>query len=300
MAKYIIQKATALEGQAAAFRKAHTLEDLGYTHIGQRKYDGCHMVVAVEPRDTPRAQALSRTQERVRSCDHIIEAVLRAFGPGWVTFGEAWVPGQAFAPTSGMFRQHTPAPDIKYVVYDAVPYAAFERGEHPVPYRERLRFIMHTLAHKPRHLIEVLSYNPGTYGNPVALANRLCVEERIRSGDHYDGLILRDPAAPWFRGEAKAGELVKVKPVLALDLPVTASYAEHRDTKLGGYLTVAYKGVTSDVGSGLTQHMLQEIMTHVDRYVGQIAEVECMGITPDGKLREPRFKGWRFDKLKPD
>jgi DNA ligase-1 len=33
---------------------------------------------------------------------------------------------------------------------------------------------------------------------------------------------------------------------------------------------------------------------------GKIVEVECMGITPDGRLREPRFKGIRYDKAGTD
>ena len=32
----------------------------------------------------------------------------------------------------------------------------------------------------------------------------------------------------------------------------------------------------------------------------QIAEIEFMELTADGKLREPRFKGWRHDKEQPD
>ena len=62
-----------------------------------------------------------------------------------------------------------------------------------------------------------------------------------------------------------------------------------------GGITVLYRGVQTDVGTGFTDREREEIAA-----AGQapcaIAEVEFMELTSDGKLREPRFKGWRYDK----
>src|SRR5690606_17449379 len=105
-----------------------------------------------------------------------------------------------------------------------------------------------------------------------------------------------DPNAVWFRGDSKVGELIKVKPTLALDLRCV-NYGIETGEKTGRKvvtLVVHYRGVETTVGSGVPHDL--------DPYTvaGKIIEVECLGVTEDGKLREPRFKGVRFDKLEPD
>jgi ATP-dependent DNA ligase len=53
--------------------------------------------------------------------------------------------------------------------------------------------------------------------------------------------------------------------------------------------------VRSWVGSGVPHNIdVSELAP------GAIVEVEAMGLTPDGKLREPRFKGIRYDKAGAD
>ena len=60
-----------------------------------------------------------------------------------------------------------------------------------------------------------------------------------------------------------------------------------------------YRGVQTDVGTGFTDREREEIAAAGQAPCG-IAEVEFMELTADGKLREPRFKGWRYDKEQPD
>lgn len=121
----------------------------------------------------------------------------------------------------------------------------------------------------------------------------------------YEGLVLRGPA----------GERLKVKPVETYDVPVTGlveGKGKHTG-RMGALMTPMGK-----VGTGFTdedrewfwamRHLFTE--THYQSggigleaflspgapYEKTIIEVECMGFTPAGKFRHPRFLRRRFDK----
>ena len=296
MANYIIQKATDFDSQVSAYKKMHTLDELAQnSHIGQRKYDGCHMVVHTElPAHAGYAQ--SRTGELVKSCDHIVQACNSQFGVGWVLFGEVWKANTSFPEISGAFRRHAPQPDLVFVVYDIVSYHAFEDGYDPVPYTDRLKHIclnMRKLGLPNSPLVEVAYYPPGTY-MPQQLANQLVAE------GGYDGLIMRNLNAPWSKGVAKNGELIKVKPVLSFDLRVTGvEEGEGKMAGMAGNLVLEYNGKDVRAG-GLDYDTRRAWLADPSSIIGHIVEVECIGITEDGSLREPRIKGVRYDKIIPD
>jgi hypothetical protein len=56
---------------------------------------------------------------------------------------------------------------------------------------------------------------------------------------------------------------------------------------------VTYRGVTTTVGSGVP-HNRDDFSIH------DIVQIDSMGLTEDGKLREPRFICVRKDKVNPD
>jgi DNA ligase-1 len=119
------------------------------------------------------------------------------------------------------------------------------------------------------------------------------------SRGHYDGLVIKDGTAPYTCGLAKEGQIIKVKPSFSLDLRVATIITEFGE-KTGRKvytLQIKHEGKGrghSFVGSGMP-HILPPDLT-----VGCIVEVEFMGWTEDGHLREPRFKGVRHDKVKAD
>ena len=65
-----------------------------------------------------------------------------------------------------------------------------------------------------------------------------------------------------------------------------------------GGIVVEYRGVKTQVGTGFSDQEREDIADN--GAIDVIAEIEFMELTEDGKLREPRFKGWRFDKTEPD
>ena len=295
--KYVNQAPKELSAQSAKFKKKWPSVEALCNHgwAVQPKYDGVHAMIHTGSADQPEGRALSRTGEAYLSIDHLIKACQRAFGYDWVVFVEVWVPEWKHKDINGAARRQYPNPELKAVVFDAVPQVCFDRGIDDNPYWERLDFVLGCIS-QFIDLIPPAEVFPEdqvfTDGSVIATA----LTYKNSEVDAYDGLILRDLNAQWKAGAAKEGEVIKVKPSLSLDLVVVGHSVEQRATKLGGYFTVEYNGIRSDVGSGLTQAMLQGLTLGV-YHVGKIVEIECLGITPDGKLREPRFKGFRFDTV---
>lgn len=302
--RYVNQAPKELKAQSAKFKKKWaTLEDLAnHGWWVQPKYDGVHAMIHTGSEAEPAGKALSRTGEAYLSIDHIVKACQRAFGHGWVVFVEVWMIGLTHAEINGAARRHTEQQQLSAVVFDAVPQVAFDAGVYDDPYHDRFDLCAESVAPFLDLAVPAFVF-PEDQVFTAGSINRSAQAYKDSKLAAYDGLILRDPKASWFAGAAKEGEVIKVKPVLSLDLVVVGQHAEHRATKLGGYLTVTYNGVKSDVGSGLTQSMLSAILGTMPgewpfasrSYVGSIAEIECLGLTPDGKLREPRFKGFRTD-----
>lgn len=111
---------------------------------------------------------------------------------------------------------------------------------------------------------------------------------RAALGTGYEGLVLRsidDPSAPW----------LKVKPSDTLDLLVTGyevGEGKHAG-RLGALLTSKGR-----VGTGFTDAERQDFWDRRAYLIGKVTiEVGYMHLTPDGKMRHPRFIRERFDKI---
>ena len=276
----------ALSEQCAAFKKKYpTLDDLpADEYIMMPKYDGCLAII------TPNG-VITRTGEPITSIPHVL-AQARKLLPGYVIFGEAYKFDTPFKDISGAFRRHAPQDDMVVVAFDAVPVADWRAGKCDESYKARLA-----------RLREVW-YSSTTTSLIVAPALDLAAPQgfanaMVKQGGH-DGAILRRKDAPWMTGASKNGEAIKVKPVQSLDLEVHGWFrGKGKHANRAGGITVLYRGVQTDVGTGFSDREREEIAAAGQAPCG-IAEVEFMELTADGKLREPRFKGWRFDKTEPD
>ena len=116
-----------------------------------------------------------------------------------------------------------------------------------------------------------------------------------------DGAIFRDPEGTWQAdNNGASGEIIKVKPLISVSVEVTG-YDEGKGKHAGriGTLRGTHNGKEQGLGTGLKD--AERVIANYHRdWHGQIVEVEALGYTEDGLLREPRFKGLRTDVLEPD
>lgn len=276
----------ALSEQCAAFKKKYpTLDDLpADDYVMMAKYDGCLAII------TPDG-VITRTGEAITSIPQCLEAAAKLL-PDHVIFGEVYKYDTPFKEISGAFRRHKPQSGLFVMVFDAVPFADWKAGKCDKPYIERYTALKDAWLRTPTASLIVAPALDLVA--PQGFANAM-----VRQGG-YDGAIIRRKDAPWTTGASKNGEAIKVKPAKSLDLEVHGWYrGKGKHAGRAGGITVLYKGVQTDVGTGFSDRERQEIADAGQAPCG-VAEVEFMELTADGKLREPRFKGWRYDKEQPD
>jgi DNA ligase-1 len=260
--------------------------------VMQPKFDGCHMVVLLQADGC--AQAYTATGEHVKSCDHIVKALIDTFGlPTADTFycGEVWKFDTPFAEISGAFRRHSPQPDLLFVLYDVVGVKD-SKLHSDEPYRERLKKLSGPLY--AAGLVQCPSF-------PVEDVEDYANQLKAMGG--YDGAILRKLSATYSVGRCRDAEVVKVKPLVELDLQVIdvkLAKGEKTGKNTAALLVRLAEGRKCFVATGLKQDEIDHITKFPDAWIGKIVAVEAMAWTEDGLLREPRYKGIRHDKAGAD
>lgn len=294
--KYTIQKAVSPD----KVKKAHKRSLAGYARDfeAQLKYDGCCNVMHLATNGSYHNE--SRTGEKYVSMDGVASDAASALklaitnSEGLVIIGEAWWRGKGqFNLISGEYRRGQVSDKLQFMLNDVLTAAEFDAGFSAVRYQYRMQRLAG--CNLPENMHVVRRYTPGNYGDPQSLCNQL-----VEQGG-YDGLILRDPKGTWTAGRGTTGEIVKIKRVLSYDLTVTdIKEGEGKHVGRMGAICVDFQGKPLWVGTGFTDKQREEIWQSPTKGLGLIAEIEAMDISSEGVLREPRFKGFRFDKIEPD
>lgn len=295
MAKYLNLKPIDFDNLSAKRQAAVKWEG----RILLPKYDGCFCIVGMDNGE-PRF-VLSRDAKPVRSMDHIYEDIrlryphLQNMGRAAV-LGEAWKPGTEFKDISGSFRRHSPQRDLGLAVFDVVSWEG-DVPEGPrlhshLTYRERLSLLQDA---RPG-LCNVFPPLPLTCDSRDH-AERFA--RNCKALGSYDGAVAADPDASYTVSDGKAGEFLKVKPLMSFSLEVigvlqSTGEKTGRDTVA---LQVRFKGKPCGVGTGFDFATGKEWMQNPQNIMGKIIEVQCMGVYPgdDGMMREPRYCGIRDD-----
>jgi DNA ligase-1 len=305
MAKdYIVHKAIE---QGALSKKLQA--DINHAErIVMPKYDGCHAIFCYD--DGEFVNAYSRTGEVVRSMQHIADALPYHYdlSKGRIAIcGEAWWPSLPFSEISGHFRRHTNSPELGFVPFDVVPWmyntestsgpvvylGESEQGNYKAPYEVRIATLVDTFTPAPYITYVIRPYILKFHHEDSVLAHA----KWLKALGGHDGIISADPKGRYVVGSGKGGEFIKIKPLISESLPVVGvEFAKGEKTgKNTLSLVVSFKGKLQNVSTGLTQAEVEEFFLDNSKIIGKIVEVEAMGLTNTGLLREPRYKGIRTD-----
>ena len=291
MADYLSPSAANYADLSAKVRKTLPPEDQIHLHYAaMRKYDGVSGIV-----DTTAGTMISRTGEDYSvSCAHIIKQCINTFGPGTVLYGEVWHPTDAQSKISGDFRRQSSgvATHLEFVLFD------MDERELPLPQCERYSRLFDILRYEWKHhsnLKLAAYYNPGTYGTGKQLM------ETYMPGGGYDGIVYYNPNALLITGKDKLGNIIKEKPSVTFDLEVIGyEYGKGRHADRIGAILLRFKDGKVLKSSGMSDAERDAWTADPSLIVGKIVEIEAMGLSSNGSLREPRYKGVRYDKITPD
>jgi ATP-dependent DNA ligase len=313
MSKYIVHKAVELDSLSAKAISAINEQEW----IISPKYDGCHAVFCFlqgQPLVT-----LSRSGESVASMGHIARGLLDVY-PWLATSeriaicGEAWALGLEFNEISGMFRRHSKQESLQFVPFDVVPYdfnadtfadpsvllGQFDGIPYMVPYANRLRSLLITRSHDYTHP-RIVEPQYMTIHDSLSEAKHMADEAarvfKQSTTGAYDGTILAQANGLYQVGSGKGGEFIKCKPLLSDTVTVNAIFTATGDKTGKNTLALGFllAGKKQKVSTGLTQAQVDAFTADPGQIIGQRIEVEAMGLTVNGLLREPRFKGIRTD-----
>lgn len=255
----------------------------------QCKYDGCSTIVVVSG---GKVDFFSRDGKEVASLSHLEAACSRL--PMGVYFAEAWRPNAEHRTINGEFRRRSVQEKLELRFFDVVDLASFDAGVCDFPYRMRRRFLTDHLYRfcksEPRILIAQHAF-------PWQAA-----ELASHETDAYDGLVAWDNEARWTAGYGTGGQCIKLKNIVDLDLEVTHVYegeGKHKG-KLGALGVRFAGGVTLRVGTGFSDLEREAWWRDSLDIKGRIVRVVGMKDSGKGSIREPRFKGIRWDKQEAD
>ena len=302
MADYIVHKA--VEHSALSAKVKAALEQT-YQWVLSPKYDGCHAVFLFD--EGKHFLTLSRTGGHVQSMPHIATDLLRVYGHllksgRWAICGEAWTPGVEFNVISGWFRKQSPVPDLTFVPFDIVEWegntgstvGAAVDLHSTARYSARCNALLDQQGCVyPRVILPHFLALSGTFSEVLPQAVAYAKELKQHRASFFDGAVLAQATGFYTVGAGKGGEFIKIKPLLSESVVCTGYFTDtgEKTGKNTGGLLFNLNGKEQRVATGLTQEQVDSLA----QFIGKTIEVEAMGLTVNGLLREPRFKGIRYD-----
>lgn len=190
----------------------------------------------------------------------------------------------AFASVRG-----TTVGDVKYHVFDKIPYDEWESQQFDATFDERLTDLM---GYR-------FNLNPALVIVQHALVNT--IEQAVELERHYVELgfegAMGKPPGPYHL-DRQVGGLMKFKSMLTQDCRIVDFYEGKGRLvgRLGGLVVTQENGQTCEVGSGFSDTDRDEIWKNKNNYSGRIVEIQYQELTQDNIMRFPIFLRWRTDK----
>lgn len=185
-------------------------------------------------------------------------------------------------------------PEIMAYIHDALTMNEY-MGRDKTPYSERIaRLIKGDIETHCKSLFLPLTIIANEQSDILDMAETIWVYGG-------EGVVIKNPNAPYSRGK-RNWDLMKLKQSVSYDLLVV-DVMEGRGKYKGmlGKLILRWKNnKIIAVGTGLTDSQREEWWKDKNKIIGQIVQIDAMKESTEGVLREPVFKGIRYDKCEPD
>ena len=276
--KFSVQLADTYEG-----------EPLYGTWFIQPKLDG-NRVILMD------GKAWSRNGKEYKACQHIIDEFPKGFLDKWVVDGEM-MGNLGFDQSSGALRRLSEGgrkkAEFTYWVFDLVPRHHWEsRTTASLAYRKNvLEETFYQMKLKNVKIVPTVQMD-----NPTHAQLMKACDDYLKQG--FEGAMVKDAASSYVFKRGK--NLLKVKRFYDADLQIVDFYegrGKHKG-RLGGIVVEGYiknKPCKSEVGSGFTDQMREEIWSKRSSWKGAVVQIQYQEIT-ENSLRFPVFICRRLDK----
>lgn len=202
--------------------------------------------------------------------------------------GEILIKGEHFQDSSGAIRGKKGA-NATYYVFDWVPLEDFLERRSKMTQKDR---------YEEMYLASDFPQVPELHGvSHTMMFDDAQIDQAYRAVRDQDGegLILKDPDAPYQFGRNKAWQ--KLKDVVSVDCEVIGlEKGKGKNSEVVGYLLVNFEGNTNRIGGGLSDEQRRSWIANPDLIVGKTVELLYHEKTPDGNMRHGRLHRVRYDK----
>jgi ATP-dependent DNA ligase len=282
----------------------------------QLKRDGvCSLTVV----DNFEVAIFSRTGKQFTNTSDLIERVEKLQLPNGVYMGEIWLPKKmcSLEKLSGMVSPNRVnfldqdavilTSQLRLSFFDLISIESFRKGTASTKYARRQTDLYGVAGMKTtcNPYIDVLDFVMTTCEGGIDFG----FEAAIEGGE--EGIVIRDPDANWEAGHKGWRVMKKVRGV-SYDLRCI-SYEEGSGKYKGKVANLIFKWksgktIKAMLGKGWTHDMAEQMFRDIiagsvgdESYpLGRIFKVYALEESSKGKLRLPKVKERRFDKVKPD
>lgn len=181
-------------------------------------------------------------------------------------------------------KQQELGAELRSAIFDVVRYKG--RPMEDAPYAEKLKVLQEVQRKVPRLQIPPMATTPAEKSSLLA---------RIQSGEEP---ITSEGIVAWRLDQARPTK-AKFRPDVDVEIVgVTQGKGKHEGRIGALQVRLPGKDAVTNVGTGFSDSLREQIAKNSDEYVGRVAKVRTMQVFPSGRLRAPSFAEFHLDKGK--
>lgn len=276
--------------------------DPEYFYLSETKFDG-YRLIFVPRQDGDGWRALSSSGKPLHNTE-LVEEELKKLDPkcefvhDGEAFSKSWNHVSSIVTTES---EHEDREDLVFKRFDCIPFEEWS-GEFETILIDRKGIMHDQMKRVETEYVEDIDYRFVETKEEI----NSHAEEIIEDGG--EGTIIKNPLKTYSFSRGDGWSKVKIEDTYDMVVVEGHSGNGRLSDTLGSVTVVPHdsevrkdrlpEGVHSNVGGGFSDSRRDDFweMYQEDELKGTVIEVDCLTVTPDGRLREPRFKRLREDK----